>query len=168
MKLLLFLLFPFLLFSQNNIQIEVHQDLRLMTLGDDRGNNPFTPDFKIGVALQGKQFKYYYFEIKPSFEYVELSGGKYVMWQVNGGWVFNNLVVPRFEIGFYLTGGILHRFDLSYLAYGFTEELSYKINKKIKVGIMLQHISRPDLKYRWGSNGLKTSLYIGLKYNLKQ
>lgn len=160
MKNLILILFPIFIFSQNHIQLEIHQDFKLAFLGDDHNNKPFTPDFKISIALQGNQFDWYYFEMKPSFEYANLSGGKFVMWNVNAGWVFNKLI-NKIEIGTYLTGGLLHRFNESWLTYGITSELSYKLTERLKIGLMCQLIDRPDVDKFGISN------YIGLKYIVK-
>lgn len=166
MKLLIFL-FPFLMFTQDHIQIEIHQDARLMFLGDDKGNRHITQDIKLSVALQGKQFEWYYFELKPSLEYANLKGGKFVTWTVQGGWVFNQLFIRNIEAGIYPTIGLLHRFNTSYFAYGITSELNYKITEKLKIGLMLQGITRPDLKDKWNTKGLKPSGYLGIKYVIK-
>lgn len=150
-------------FCQEQIQLELHQDARLAVLGDDHGNSPGTLDFKVGVALQGKQFEHYYFEVKPQFEYANLSGGKYVSWLMNGGWVLNKMI-KNFEAGAYLTTGFLHRFGTSYMIFGGTFELSYRLTKKLKLGAMLQILNSPDLKDKWGDDKLRKSVYGGIKY----
>jgi hypothetical protein len=163
MKTLLLMLFVTIASAQ--IEISIHQDIKLATLGDNHGNNAFTSDVKISLSMHGKQFKYYYFEVRPEFEYAELSGGKYVSWLVNAGWTYNKLVIDNLNIGGYFTTGIIHRWDVGYFTYGITGDLSY--GKTIKVSLLGQLIKRPDLKDKWGTTGLKPSLYLGIKYLIK-
>lgn len=164
-KLLSLLLFTTLLSAQDKISIGVYQDARLLVLGDDNGNEAATLDIKFDISLQGKQFKYYYFELRPQFEYANLSGGKYVSWLINGGWVFNKLIINNIEIGGYLTTGMIHRWEGSWFTYGLSGDISYKIGR-FKISGLCQLIERNDLKQYYGTKGLQPNFYIGLKYEL--
>lgn len=146
-------------YAQNNISIGVYQDARLALLGDDKGNDAFTLDVKIDVSLQGYQFEWYYFEIRPQFEYANLQGGKYISWLVSGGWVFNQLFIKNVEAGIYPTIGIIQR-KQSFGTYGVSGDISYKIGR-FKISALYQWIKRGDI-----SEGLKPNFYVGVKYNV--
>lgn len=158
--LLTALIFSTMTFSQNNIYIGAYQDPKLAFFEDDHGNQPFTLDFKAEITLQGNQMNWYYFEMRVQYEYADLYGGKYVNWQVLGGWTFNRLFLKNLEIGIYPTIGLLHRFGTSFASYGATSEIMYKIGK-FKVGMMSQGITRPDIDDFGFSN------YVGIKYVIK-
>lgn len=153
------MLFTTLLNAQENIAIGVYQDLKLATSNDNHGNTAPTLDLRVDVSLQGKQFDWYYFEVRPSFEYADLYGGKYVSWQVSGGWVFNKLIIDNLEIGGYLTTGVIHRFGEGFLTYGLTGDISY--GKNLKISLLGQYINRPDVN-KWGFSG-----YVGIKYQIR-
>jgi hypothetical protein len=153
--------------SQDNISIGLYQDFMLMVSDDEHGNTAPTLDAKFDVSLQGKQFKYYYFELRPQFEIASLSDGQYVSWQINGGWVLNKLIVNRLELGAYLTIGSIHRWKSSWATYGLMGDISYNFGR-FKLSGLYQFIQRSDLKERYDTNGLQPNGYLGLKYNLKQ
>lgn len=166
-QILSLILFTTFLNAQENISIGIYQDARLLVLGDDKGNKPGTLDIKVDMSLQGKQFQHYYFEVRPQFEYANLSGGKYVSWLINGGWVFNQLLIKNLEAGAYLTIGTIHRWQSSWITYGLTGDLSYKIGR-FKISLLAQAIKANDLKQKWNDDKYRISVYGGFKYDLFQ
>lgn len=153
--------------AQEIITLGLYQDARLGLLGDDHGNKAGTLDAKLDVTLQGKQFEWYYYEMRVQLEHAQLSGGDYTSWQVLGGWVLNQLFLDNLEAGAYLTIGAIHRFGGSYGTYGITADLSYKLTDNLKLSFLGQVINRSDLVDRYNiNNPMKGSFYVGLKYNI--
>ena len=159
--LFIFLLCSLSLNGQGKVNIGIYQDIKLAVIGDERGNEALTTDLKITVGLQGKRTKYGYFELRPEFEYAELKGGKFVLWNVNAGFVFDDIFIENLSLGTYAGAGFIHRWNSGYLNYAFLSDLSY--GKKIKVSILLQMLKRSDIEDKWGSRGFKPSVFGGVK-----
>jgi len=166
MKNLIILLFPLLIFSQENIMLEGLFDPRLMILGDGKSYGAGTADFKIGVELQGKQFEWYYFAMKAQYEYADLKP-RYISYLISAGWTFNQFLPENLNTGIFLTTGFIHRFGTSFFTYGATGEISYKLTDRLKLTIQYQAIKRGDLKYMWQENKVGISNYLGIKYKLR-
>jgi hypothetical protein len=130
--------------AQDNIGISLHQDGKLLIIGDNIGNNAGTLDLVFRLKLQGYQDKWGYAIVFPEYEYSNLAGGKYVRYSINTGYVFNKLILDNLEVN--ITGGFgwIDRFGTTYSA-SFGSELAYKINKKIKASLMNQYTNRSDI-----------------------
>ena len=168
-KYIIFLIIWFLLIglvtthAQNNISIGLYQDIKLATVGDDKGNNPFTLDAKLDIGLHGFQLKNYYFSIHTQFEYADLKGGDFGSVMVIPNWTMNNLVLDDLEISGGVLIGLIHRWGQAYATYGLNSDISYMIAPNIKLSLLGQLIKRSDLLDRWGTKGLSPSVYFGIK-----
>ena len=142
---------------QDNVSISIYQDAKLAFVGDDKGNDAFTPNILTRVNFNCKQDKNGYGFVFPEFEYAALQGGEYFRYSLNGGYTFNQ-IIPKIEAS--LTGGIgmIHRNNVSGLSLGCSGVLSYKLGR-FSPSIMLQLTDRYDLN-KW-----RTSGFIGIKYN---
>ena len=151
--------------GQNNISIGIFQDAKLATIGDDIGNNAFTLDAKISIALQGQQFKNYFFSVNIEYEYAKIKGGDYSSVLITPNWTFNK-IINKLEFSGGPLVGILYRWNESYGTYGTSFKFSYKITSRLKISILGQSIYRADLRWRWNTKGLSYNGYFGIEYKI--
>ena len=72
----LLLILAFNTHAQERVSISVLQDARLAVLGDNIGNDAFTPDFIVRLGMEGiGRFKYV--SLRTEWEYANLAGGYY-------------------------------------------------------------------------------------------
>ena len=153
--------------AQDNISIGLYQDIRLATVGDDKGNDAFTTDVKLDISLQGYQLNQYYFSVNTQFEYATLKGGDYFSLMVVPNWTLNDLILEKVEVGAGVIIGLIHRWGAGYATYGLSGDVSYMIAPKLKISLLGQLIKRGDLADRWNTKGLSPNVYLGIKYNIK-
>jgi hypothetical protein len=99
--ILVILIFPIALLGQGDIGLNLAQDLKLATVGDDKGNDAFTPNFIVRVDLQDNQATYGYMVGGVEYEHAALKGGAYNRYSLNFGYTFNRFRVfnnNKFEL----------------------------------------------------------------------
>jgi hypothetical protein len=101
----------------SDLSISIHQDGRLLFLGDDHGNKPITLDFIIRLKMFGRQFEQGYLVIYPEFEFAELSSGKYTRYSANVGYTFNKLIIDNTEYMISAGYAILNREGAAFRSY---------------------------------------------------
>lgn len=152
--------------AQRQISVSIHQDAKLLFVGDNKGNQAGTQDILISMDWQGNQFKHYYFTIKTQYETARLVGGNFYRYTVNTGWIFNNLIIPKLETAIYIGIGAIHRSKElklgSLLTYNIMSELNYKILKNSFASIKLELVKRTDLK----NKKFMPNVSIGIKQNI--
>ena len=131
------------IFAQENVTINISQDVRLALVGDDRGNQPFTPNLSFRSEWQGKQQKLGYMIVSPEFEYADLQGGIYRRYSANIGYTFNTWVK---NIDFTSTLGYgLIDYNGGFTSFGSNLQISLKIVNGLKLFIDTEIIDRKDL-----------------------
>lgn len=148
--------------SQDKISFSVLQDVKLgLGMDKEHGNFGYTPDIIINANLEGKQFEWYYFSMQVQYEHAELSSGYFKRYSVHGMWNFNQLIIPKLEIGVGVGLGIINRKTAEGLgSYSGTIDVSYPITKKLSVIIKNEYVRRPLI------NSFRYNLSGGLKYNI--
>lgn len=140
--LIIILLFP--LWATAQFSLSAAQDVRLATIGDDKGNNPFTANLtsRLAYKIQGKPFNAtFYFE----HEYADLSGGDYNRYNFGTGVNFDRWV-KNFEFQLSLGIGYINRNGENYAAYTIPGQVIYKLNKNLGLLIEAEATKRNDLK----------------------
>lgn len=146
--------------SQERVGISLHQDARLLVLGDkDHNIDAGTIDIVVSLKMQGNQQQYGYLTIYPSFEYAELSDSTYKRWSANIGYTFNKLIVDNFEILIAGGYGWIDRWSVNMSSFGADAILNYKLTNNIKLSLMSQLTDRRDI------NKIKYSGFIGIQYD---
>lgn len=152
--------------AQKNVSVSLYQDLKLATMNDDHGNEPYTMDIVFKFKMQGNAQKFGYMYVAPYFEYAEIDGN-YKRYAAEVGYVFNELIVDDFEASGGINYGIQERYSLNWLVFGADFELAYKITDRFKVSLLAQFVERKDLQMMYGNKEIRFSGFIGLTINLK-
>lgn len=153
--------------AQERVSISFYQDAKFLTQGDkERGYEAGTLNIVLRLNMQGNQEKYGYMIASPEFEYADIDG-VYKRYSVNFGYVFNELVIPRVEIGATVGYGFIQRWYISPTSFSASGLLNYKVTDSLKISMMAQFTERKDLKLAYGKNEIRFSGFIGLEINLK-
>ena len=81
-------------YAQERVSVSVLQDARLAILGDDIGNDAFTPDFIVRLDMEGIG-RFSYVSLRTEWEYANLAGGYYNRGSLMIGynWLIDKLVL---------------------------------------------------------------------------
>ena len=161
MKLFIILLFPLLSFGQG-ISLNISQDARLALVGDERGNEAFTPNINVAAEFRGWQKGNSYFLMRPEIEYADLKGGELYRMTANFGYTFNkwfNNVDFTATIG----GGMLSRHGLGGLHTQANLQTTWYFSKGIGLFLDSEFVQRADLPNKF----LTYSGKIGIKIILR-
>ena len=152
--------------AQQRVSIAIYQDAKFLTIGDEkRGYKAGTADLVFRLNMQGKQQKYGYMIVSPEFEYADIEG-IYKRYSANVGYVFNQLVVPRTEVGSTIGYGFIDRWGKSMFSFSVSGFINYKITDRFKLSLMAQFTERKDLAWAYGENDIRFSGLVGLGINL--
>ncbi len=166
-RMLLWLVPMVLLFSthisaQNAISFSAHQDLRLLTIGDNRGNNTGTLDILTRLKYSGKErengYYFYYLEyenasIKNNYNRLGVGFGYALTHTLNN---------KKIELSPTIGIGNIHRKNINSLSLSGSVSLALILNKRLKLSSMLQFVDRSDLKIKV----LRFSFFVGLEIRL--
>jgi hypothetical protein len=151
-------------YAQERVSISVLQDARLAVLGDDIGNDPFTPDFIVRLGMEGVgRFKYV--SLRTEWEYADLAGGYY-----NRGSIFvgYNWLIDKLVVSTHIGPGIIKRRYMKasggVLAFTFNADASYPLNDYISITIANQWTNRADVV----NEPIRYSLFGGIKLYFKE
>ena len=148
--------------AQNGIYISITQDVKHATYDEDA----FRLNLLTRLKLEGKQKSIGYVTIYPEFEYADLNTAPYTRISFNGGYTFNTLL-KNFETGAYIGWGLIQRGDsVSYRSWGILGDVSYIMSNRFKLTSALQFVKRGDLKYKYGTKGLKPSVFFGIEFKI--
>ncbi|QTE24000.1 hypothetical protein [Polaribacter cellanae] len=166
----IFLFFTFLLtfsiYGQNNIEISLQQDARLLLIGDKKGNDALTVNLMTKLELPVYNFEKSYLLAYLSLEYADLVVKNYKRYSLGAGYSIKN-VFEKIGATAYADFGKIYRQSEGFFSFGFSGELSYRINDKLKIICTQQLTYRKDLKVLYNSkNDYVISGFIGLKYRL--
>ena len=157
----IFLLFPLLSFAQG-ISLNISQDASLALVGDERGNEAFTPNINVAAEFRGWQKGNSYFLMRPEIEYADLKGGELYRMTANFGYTFNkwfNNVDFTATIG----GGMLSRHGLGGLHTQANLQTTWYFSKGIGLFLDSEFVQRADLPNKF----LTYSGKIGIKIILR-
>lgn len=151
--------------AQDAIKISVVQDGRLLLLGDDKGNDPFTPNLLTRIHLEGYQRGPGYLTVPISYEYADLSGGAYHRYSAGLGYTINRYEILGRKVEVYgsVEYGHIIRWGGTSQTFVLSLDLSTPLFDKVDLLISNGWTDRSDLSIRWGSGGFRHSLQAGLK-----
>ena len=147
--------------AQDRVSLAVFQDAKLLTVGDNKGNEALTPNILARFIMQGKQQEWGYMIVFPEYEYANLKGGSFNRYSANVGYVFNKLFINKLEASFTGGYGWIDR-QVSTFSASFTSGLNYKISENLKISTVLQLTDRTDLLIP----ELRLSGFIGIEFNI--
>jgi hypothetical protein len=153
--------------SQSRLNLSIHQDLRLLLVGDERGNEIFTPDILVKLEVEAFKIKnssiYLYFGL----EYAALNSSSLSRFSLGFGYVTSFSFLQKSHFGIFVGHGLILRSGGSFMGLGADLETSYPISKKIRLSLLYQIIDRNDLTTLFHTNrNIKGSIFIGLKMPL--
>ena len=145
--------------AQERVSISVLQDARLAVLGDDIGNDPFTPDFIVRLGMEGiGRFKYV--SLRTEWEYANLAGGYYNRGSILGGynWIYDNLIMSA-----HVGPGIIQRRYLKasggVLAFALNLDLYYGLGERFGIVLSNQFLNRADVV----NEPIRYSFFVGIR-----
>lgn len=161
---ILLLTLAFNINAQERISVGILQDARLAVLGDDIGNEPFTPDFIVRLDMEGiGRFKYV--SLRTEWEYADLAGGYYNRGSILAGY---NWIVNNFILSAHLGPGIIKRRYMKasggVLAFALYLDLSYNINNRLVLVGSNQLLNRADVV----NEPIRYSFFSGIRYYLEK
>lgn len=136
--LLLALIFFTPSFGQK-ISANFSQDVKLAFIGDDKGNEAYTPNLRLSVDFEDSNGFY----IAPEIEYADLQI-QYLRYSGNFGKRFN--LWKKLELSTSVGFGIINREGRNYSSFSSDAYLSYPISKRIRLFLNSQIVQRNDLK----------------------
>ena len=104
--------------------------------------------------------------VTPEFEYANIEG-IYKRYSANLGYVLNQLIINKSEVGATIGYGFIDRWSKSMFSFGASVFFNYKISDRFKISLMSQFTERKDLEWAYGKNEIRFSGFLGLEINLK-
>lgn len=159
-------IFAFYSYGQNNIEISLQQDTRLLLVGDQKGNYPLTTNLLSKLEIPVYALEKSYFSAYASVEYADLVGKNYKRFSLGAGYIVES-IYKKIGGGVYLDFGKIYRQQEGFYSFSLSGELNYKINDRLKVICTQQLTQRQDLKALYNSkNEYIISGFVGFKYRL--
>jgi len=154
-------------YSQEKVSIQLSQDAKLGLFGDEKnGYDAGTLDVTLSVIMQGNQQRLGYMIVYPEFEYADLEVEVYRRWTANVGYVFNDLFIPKLEMGASVSYGFIDR-GLTDFCFGGNAFTKYKFNDTLKLVLNLQVTERPDLELIYNdANEWRYSGFVGVEVSI--
>lgn len=175
--------------AQESLRFGINQDARLAVLGDERGNDAFTPALLFRFDMQGNQQKYGYMSVGIELEYADLKDiettlneesytieNNYKRYSVNVGYTLNKLIIDKLETTAMINCGMIDRWGgLSFLSFSASGTISYPVYKNLRVQGIGQFTQRKDKEWAYGDDATYTlnflkadfSFLVGITYDLK-
>ncbi len=160
MKILIFLLFSTLIYGQDQIRLGVYQDVKFATLGDDKGNTPYTIDLIVRFTMEGYQIGQSYSSVIMEYEGSKLAGGEYHRYSAGYAQNFNDLIEPAVTLSPSVQFGIIARPQTTFTGLA-NFDIFYSFGR-LGVGWINQWIIRTDLKH----SPLRYSWFLGFNYRI--
>lgn len=145
------------------VEISLQQDFRLLTVGDDKGNDPLTLNVLSRIEVPIKNYEKSHFAAYFSAEYADLKSRKYTRYALGGGYVIDEFS-GKFGVGAYLDYGRIYRDNNFFNSFSLSGELNFKLNDRFKIICTQQLKHRKDLKMTYGCREFVISGFVGLKY----
>jgi len=153
-------------YAQNNTEISIQQDIRLLILGDNIGNNPLTINIISKIETSVLNHTKSFISVYLSFEYADLINKNYKRYAIGTGYILKS-IYKRIGAGAYLDFGKIYRQEEGFYSFSLSGELNYKLNDRLKFLFLLQTTQRKDLMVLYNSEDrFKYSCFIGFKYRL--
>ena len=163
------LLFCFLnanLQSQNSLKLSAHQDLKLLLVGDNKGNNAGTLDVISKLKFEAKEKELGFFIFGIEYERANLQNN---FTRVGGffGYSFKPFkYTPDFVISPAIGYGSIMREDVNVGSYTAHLQIYYQLNNFIRASVLNQFTQRSDLRVLYNDEKLRFSFFVGLEINL--
>lgn len=160
------------------MSISVHQDLKLLFVGDDHGNSSLTPDLLVRFEVEAFKFEKSSIKLYFGLEYADLNSAAFQRYLIGLGYTTKISFLEKFLFGIYINHGLILRGKTSFIGkkimdqstfmgLGLSIETTYPITKKLRLSLLCQAIDRDDLTSRFESDfNTKVSVFLGVKLAL--
>ena len=144
--------------AQATPTFQVVQDAKLAFVGDDKGNEAFTPNLIIRMSLDGYDKPTGFSSAIAEYEYADLEGGLYHRWSLGYG---HNVNINCFTITGSAQFGFIARQGATMTGV-FTGDLAYYITDHWAIVGSTQGTIRTDLK----GSPFRFSNFFGVRYKI--
>ena len=125
-------------------RISLTQDARLAFVGDDKGNNAFTPNLTFRASQFINGTKDFNFLAYADYEHADLQGGSYNRAGIGFGLNFHKIIKNvEFQVMYGI--GKIFRHQKTFDTWDLVGNISYKITPKLSLLIELQQTKRNDI-----------------------
>ncbi len=142
--------------GQGSPTFQVVQDAKLAFVGDDKGNDPFTPNLIVRMSLDGYDKPTGFSSVISEYEYADLAGGEYHRWSMGYG---HNVNLNRFTLTGSAQFGFIARPGATMTGV-FTGDLAYYVTDHWAIVGSTQGTIRTDLK----NSPFRFSNFIGFRW----
>lgn len=138
---------------------QIVQDAKLAFVGDDKGNEAFTPNVIVRMSLDGYDKPTGFSSVIAEYEYAGLVGGEYHRWSAGYG---HNVNLNRFTLTGSAQFGFIARPGATMTGV-FTGDLAYYVTDNLAIVGSTQGTIRSDLK----NSPFRVSNFIGIRWKFK-
>ena len=151
--------------QEYRMNLSLYQDMRLLFIGDNRGNGMFTPNITLRFDTEIFNFKKSNVNLAFGLEYADLSSTSFNRFSLGVGFITEFSFLEKIRFGLYINHGIIFRRQGSYTGMSANFEATYPIFKKLRILLLYQVLDRIDLSTIYNTkNNIKGSVFLGVKF----
>ena len=155
-----------LAYSQKGVYFQSSIDPKMIFIGDDsNGIKKGTIDASFRFIMEGNQQKYGYIIAFPEFTYRN-TDGNLKSYTANVGYTFNELIIPRSEIGVTIGYGWIDHYGMTTFSFTSSQSYGLKITDKFKLVLISEFRDRTDLKHLYGKDKIGWSVRAGFEIKI--
>ncbi|WP_299052323.1 hypothetical protein [uncultured Polaribacter sp.] len=152
--------------AQDLITLSGHQDFKLLTIGDERGNAPGTLNLITTLKHEATQQKLGFYVFGIDYEKANIKDG-YERYSGFVGYTFNFVFNdPKLKITPAINYGKIVRRGKTSSSISGTIQTAYNVSKKVRLSTKFQYKQRSDLKIAYNLNVVRSSFFVGLEIAL--
>ena len=153
--------------GQSDLSLSVHQDFRMLFVGDERGNGMYTPDILTKLEIDAFSFSNSKIVMYVGVEYADLLGSNFKRFLLGFGYIHEFIFLPKFNFGVLIDHGLILRNLGKFMGLSANFEVNYPVSEKLRASIIYQAIDRNDLTITYNTDrNIKGSVFLGLKIGL--
>jgi hypothetical protein len=169
-------------YAQRSMSFQLTQDVKLATMKDDFGNEPFTLDATFKWKWQGDQiesrenpFFKGFLSIGGTLEVAQIDGD-YYRYSAEVGYTLNNLCTPEIlfipsfdmEVTPFINYGFIDRYGKSFSSFEAGIDFAFPLDKRKlhKIHLLNSWTQRNDLGWLWGETKIRYNFSAGYSFNL--
>jgi len=152
--------------AQENQELFVKQDFRLLFFDDSINRNGPNLDVIAGIQLNQTQRDFGYWAWGSGFEFATLPESNLFRMFISTGYVINSWNWSWLETYAGFEVGIITRYSLGFWSFSGIGELRIKISDKWKLSLGGRVMPRPDIYERWGTKKVEYAGFFGFIYEL--
>ncbi|QTD38264.1 hypothetical protein JL193_02890 [Polaribacter batillariae] len=153
-------------YGQNALNFSVHQDLKLLTLGDNLGNKAGTINFVARLKYESTDKNLGYFIHGLEYEHAFLSSS-FIRYGAFSGYTFIDIFGDyNFQLTPSLGIGNIYREKNNLFSWSASLQAEYFLSDAVRLSFLNQITERTDLKFLYGKVKYRYSFFIGIEIRL--